>query len=393
MKKSILLILILATSGFTKNNLDTIYKKFSLFLPKLTNLSKEYTSNSEIHLGIAELYRLNFSPTPYSFNTEYQKVLEIDPLNRPANAIITKNNVESFIFKWNMISENLEGIKQHMLEYVIGEMPIYKGSILYNFLKKGVFITKNGRIILKLEEFEYAKSIVKKTMQNEYKNIVREIKRTQRSDCENSLYNYLLAGLYFYQDKKEDAIREIRKGINKKYCSIYVKERMKARAVVLEKINFPWPERINLIIQYSPFSNWLIDNIWYDKLEKIGKEFETSKKFEKAKEIYKMAIFMGQQCERNSLFIGEKIESLKLEMLGYQSLEKLYKKMGKEINRKKAQRAIKQIENKIIYFLNLSQKWNRFNRKNLSPKEISKLKILINQILEKGEIKVLSSLK
>jgi len=80
-------------------------------------------------------------------------------------------------------------------------------------------------------------------------------------------------------------------------------------------------------------------------------------------------------------------------MFGYQSLEKLYKKMGEENNREKVESIIKQIKNKIRYFLNLSQKWNQFNREDLSPKELSKLRILINQILEKGEISALSSLK
>jgi tetratricopeptide (TPR) repeat protein len=376
------------------DTVDSAEKEFSLSLPKLSDLSQKYPNDVEIHLGIADLFRFRNPPRPYSPAEEYQKVLNIDPQNRPASAILSQLEYDGFILKWQGLFEELKGIGENAKQYDWKETPLENKGLLYDYLK-----TDTGKeVVFTLEgpgSFEHATAVLKEKCGKEELSLLEKTAKTESIDPDNAVYNYFRAGLYFFQDKKTEALEEVKKGIKKKHFGFYEKEMMKARARVLEEIGFRWPERMEFIIMWTPPAGFLISQIWENRFENLGKEYEAAKQFEKAEEIYKMTADMGEQCKKSAFFIDDELTGLQLERIGFQSLEKLYVKMGNEEKKQTATGAIKKLEEQMTSPLrNYSiETYLHFGEEPWTASKLSQFKSLINQIMEKGEIETFKELK
>ena len=150
---------------------------------------------------------------------------------------------------------------------------------------------------------------------------------------------------------------------------------------VLEEINVPWEQRKSFILTCDTHVAFPTNYVWKDRLETAGRNYEVKGQLEKAEEIYKMAITMGEQCRKDAFFIRQDERSLYLEKLGYQALEKLYAKMKKEDKKQGILDRIKEIDDRTKYlrgFMDPAKYADWYKKVTLQE--------AINQILEKGEL-------
>ena len=195
------------------------YEAFSSFLPQVDVLSKKYSNDIEIQLGIADLIRIVRPPAPYF--PDYQKVIQIDPENRPANALFSKEEYNEFLISWEFLFESLETRENNAREYKREEIFVHKyDELLYDYLKTEFKTDRWGTIRIKLEDCKKARDILKKNFEEQFISLLDKIAQRQNMDAENALYNYQRAALFFNQDMKQEALEEIQKGVKKKYFRV-----------------------------------------------------------------------------------------------------------------------------------------------------------------------------
>jgi len=392
---SVVFILVASVSIATTGKFDIIdsaMKKLIIEHEKIKEICNNYPEDVQIHLGAAELWRelAHFMSLPTGFipiKDRYRQVLELNNRNLPAYSVLITKLYQSYILKWEMLLEELKRKEEYAKEYNLKEISLHPDrSDLYEYLKSDT----EKEVIIK--DFQQAKCILENKLEEEALSILEEIEKAQKVDKDNSLYNYFKASLYYTLRSDQKAFEEVKKGLQKEYFSVYAKERAQARALVLEKMNFPWPERAVFILSYSALGAGAIKKV-HKNLIRIGKRYESTGELMEAERLYTIIVNIGKQLEENSFFLGEARQGLKIQKLGYQSLEKLYKKMEKEEKREKILKNIQTIMGKEAYYFELVEHYFQFHKKRLSPKELLQLKKLVNQILEKGEIETLRKIR
>jgi tetratricopeptide (TPR) repeat protein len=395
-------ILVMLAAGKRKYGPELFEEFNTTILQKLMSLSTEFPSDSELHLGIADLRMLYESPPRRPREEEYQKVLEVDPKNLPAHAMFSYLKYQSLVGKWQENLDYWKGIKENAMQRKSEEVFLLPDDPLCEYLKNDTHIDQERGGTWTLSEFDKVKEVLLQRCYQEHQNLLKELSKTQELDPDNALYDYIQAALYLNLNMEKEALEEIRKGVNRKYCSIYEKERMKARMYVLEKMNYPWPERADLIMTYFLHSQNFIFAIWTRnpenegpqlRLDIIGKRYEDTGDFKKAEGIYNLAVMMGKQCAKNAFFTRQEAGYLTLEILSCRSLGKLYNRIGRQDKAQEVQNQIQQLTDRRKSLWRPSPIDELFLRENLTAKELSELKAFLNQVLEKGEVEALSALK
>lgn len=379
----IILVFSISYSYSRADIIKSANEKLVLKVEKINEVLNKYPQDSQLHLGAAELYRIvgGIPNNPHAGSLKlYEAALRLDPQDLAARAAWMRS-----VFGWHVqkLEQYYRDLKEaDDIEQGKERVPLSDNS-LQRQLNKDMQAPESRRIGAKnvREEAARLKSEMRKTAW-----FLNETKSAQKMDPDNALYNYLMASIYFKEGQKEKAVKEIEKGVRKGRLSTYTKERVIARARILEEIDFPWPERALFLTTCSPFVGY--GGIFRDLL-KIGKNYEKGDEFKKAKQIYGMIGDIGEQSEQDSFFIMERIRSLDVKQMGDRALKRLYQTTKLEGDREKISSELKGLDSEKEELFNLLKRYPRYD-------DISKakeLKALTKQIIEKGDLETLKNWK
>lgn len=291
-------------------------EEISEFLPRLEALGDEYPDDAEIQLGLGFLYGEYGDTRVFSDIDQYEKVLTIDPNNKTAWAMKVDLLCTYYTAKRRDLLDQLEGMIANARKRNVEELKLYKDSELYRWFKE------EGKGTAVIKDFERAVQQLREKLDEKAPAVLATLNKGQSKDPENAFYNYLKAHLYFELDEKEKALKEIEEGAAKKYFSSYVEEISNAKVRVLEEAKFPQPHRDLIVSIRSPFEDFLIQGIWKRGLADLGKSYEAQGAFKKSEKVYRLAIKMAEQSQRESIY-----RPLGLDVMGHNCIEELQKKM------------------------------------------------------------------
>lgn len=315
-------------AGFQK--WEAAKKKVREFWPKIQALGEECPDDAEIQLGIAFLYNTLGAPRDASKKgwvarvgeqekkrwEQYNKVLRIEPNNPVLWSIMAKDLARGYTGKRSRLVDELEGKVRNARVRHAGEISIYKISPwvprrlkeedksdevkvknLYYYLKE---VGKKGERedILVIEDFDLAVRGLREKLDAEAPAVLARLNEGERADGKNALYNYLKAHVYFELGEKEKGLKEIEGGVAKGYLSTYVEEKRKAVARVLGEVDFPEAERKSILRVRRPFEDFLYGWVWKAGLADLAGSCEAKGDFESAEKVYRLALEMADQCQR-----------------------------------------------------------------------------------------------
>ena len=323
-----------------------VNKKFIEFVPKLRALGQKYPNDIEIQLGLAQLYDLNPDPALVSEGAsakeQYEKILRLDPNNRSALAFFTDGLCMRYVITRRDAIENLDN-RINLAKKYNEKVIVLNSSMDAEFLRehwfkeddKGITITQekykdssgNPITLVKIHNFALARKSLRKNFDERAPDVIKATEKNQSKDPGNAFYNYLKARTYFTMEKDDDALKEIERGVAKKYCGgNFDDEKCRAAARVLSKVNFPQLQRDFIASRRAPFEDFINMQIWHGRLEDLSKNCESQGDFKKAEKIYELTAQMAKQCE-------DKLYPLGLEKVALKRLDEVRKKMPQGKNK------------------------------------------------------------
>lgn len=349
-------------------------EELSQRIEKINNIFNKYPGDAQLHLAAADLYRIvGLIPNEPSVSPikEYQIAVKLEPKNRLARALLMKYMVSLHL---GDLEEYYSDIKKAN-ELEVGRIEIPKGNPLYEYLK-----TESGRQVM-AENIRKSAASRRPELDKKTLYLLEELKKSEGIDPNNALYNYLSAQLYFIEKHREKAIAEIEKGLKKEYVSLFTKERIKARERLLDKIDFPSPERELFLTTVATFGLR-----WYlcDDLIEMGKEYQKNNKFNEAEKIYSMVVRIAEQRNVDLFFVAQELNALGLKQYGLQHLKELYESTKEEQKRNEVMNKLEKIKSRIKYLFSLT-------RKVPSYENISQTQSFINEMMQNGELETLKN--
>ena len=313
-------------------------KKFCSFLPKFKALGQKYPNDVEIRLGLAYVYDLQHLPiTPSSPPTPeqiYEKILVLDPNNRPALAFLTMRLCFDYIGKRKNAIEDLERrrelTKTVKLDNRWGDSFLEehwfkdgdKGITIKIDTNQWIYHDEYGdhctiekgkghpHTIITITDPDLAAGQLRENFDKRAPAVIETIEKNQNKDPDNALYNYLKARIYLALEKNDYALEEIEKGIAKKYLTDYQDSGRLAALRVLNEIDFPEPYKISLLSGRYLSDMELVSCIWRENLADLAKSYESQGNFESAEKIYNFYIEMAKQCENAPTFAERALKYL-----------------------------------------------------------------------------------
>lgn len=302
------------------NQFEALAEKVNEFLPKLKALGNEYPNNVEIQLGIAKLYETPGARTDpnmvieYDNIAQYDKILAIEPDNRPALAQKTWLICNRFVVNRNGMLEYLESVINAAKEHGMKQLTIPDwGDELYQYLGK-----KEQRSVV-FDDFDTPVELLKEKIDKEIPSVIAVIENGQSKDPNNALYNYLRAYLLFNLGDTDMAVSEVETAIKKPYWNNYIVEAKNAELKVLQEVGFPEAEKNTVRDTYSPSSIFLSGKIWRKGLEPLGDFYKKEGNLDKARKMYNLAIGIAKHIKEepvqyeyhaeNNQKTGENIEN------------------------------------------------------------------------------------
>lgn len=283
------------------------------FLPQLGALEQKYSTDSEIQLGLAFIYTKFGPSTTASPKERFDKVLAIDPHNRPALATLSRKRARRYVATRNDFCNQLEWMIDAAEKRGKTELSIPTYSELY------ALFDGDGEKPIILTDFDSARRQLREKIDKKYPStdILAEMNEAQAKDETNALYNYLKAHIYLDTGQTDMAVRELEEGVSKKYFSTYQEVLGKAVARVLQAVDFPQVEKDEIAGTRSPFEDFLVQAIWKRGIAEQGTRYEEQGDFRSAERIYKLTIAMSKQVQSESnLILGlDKVAEKRVEGL------------------------------------------------------------------------------
>jgi tetratricopeptide (TPR) repeat protein len=307
------------------------------FLPKLRFLEDKYPNDTEIQLGLGILYSQYATSPDFSAKAQeqYNKVLKIDPNNRPARCIIARRiyGYSMAVHKSGLIT--LESLIQRARRKNEQEIRMHKDGRLLKWSER------EGPNIMVITDFNNAieqfRSESAKKLEKELPIVLAELSKGERIDPQNALYNYLRALLYFELGENEEAVKQIEEGLTKKYLNNYGIETNKARARVLREADFPLFHRRFIedtckVLAYGHMVGQKLDN--------LAKDYKERGSLKDAEKMYNLMIRIAEQAREEpvaySVQTKERISQI-IEKQANKGIAELYGKLpgqGKEMEGK-----------------------------------------------------------
>ncbi len=296
------------------------------FAARITALDDKYPDDVEMQMGFLFLYRHygndGLNSSKYTARDKYERILELDPNNRAAWALKSYHACLEYPDNSKALIKCLERIldeagRQNLDKIKFSDCPFELRYWYWYGEGVEAYIARDAEgpnECIAKDEFDIAVEKLRKKFGKKAAEVFEIINEGQRNDPENALYNYLKARVYLAMGEVDNALKEIKEGVSKKYLSTYQEQTSKAAEKVLSKAWFPQPYKFFILDSHFPFTDflacnvWRIDNKryyvdgnWYEKknqgLSDIAISCETQGDFEKAERIYKLTIAMAKQAE------------------------------------------------------------------------------------------------
>ncbi len=325
-------------------------------IEKLKSILNKYPEDAQLRLGAAELLRigggLEYVPKNLTPTKMYEMAVKLDSGNHPARARLMRGIVPSHV-------DDLSDYYKQLRKADDGGTP----KKVAEKIRKSAASSRPGLV----ERTNY---------------LLEELRKSASVDPDNALYDYLSASMYFVEGQKQEAINKIEKGLNKKYMSLYTKERIEARQRLLDEMDFPSPEREGFLTTRTSFTMpW---HLCRDLLE-IGEEHQKNGKFTEAENFYNMVVRIAEQTKEDQFFISQEIRRWHLMKYGLQHLKGLYEDMKEEQKRNEVMSSLEKVESRMQYLYNLMKKAPSYDN-------IPQIKSYANDVVKKGELKALELL-
>ena len=287
-------------------------------VPSLSVLEDQFPEDPEILLGLATIYA-RYCPTRELSRRAvqlYRKVIELDPMNKPARIGVVQEVFESFSYKrfWmveSLYSQEYYAKKKNLQEVEILDVPWEDeiNDLLCEFLRE------EGQEKIIVRDFNEALVRVCEKYDRKYLPVIlAELDNAERFEPGNALYNYRRAQLYFDIGNAEKGLEELEKGSRKPYFNRYLVQTAAARKRILQKADFPDKYRHTIEKEVSrawglPGESFLDPahnmNPWRvpDKPSafKISKQEQKSGNLKKAIDIYETAIRIAKQYDEEPI--------------------------------------------------------------------------------------------
>lgn len=267
--------------------------KIRQFLPRLRFLEDKYPNDTEIQLGLGILYSKYATSPDFSAKAEeqYNKVLKIDPNNRPAQCIVARrlHGQSMAVHKSGLIT--LESLIHVARKENKQEIKMHKDGRLLRWSEI------NGPNVMVIKDFNNAieqfRSKLDEKLKKKLPVVLAELNKGERIDPKNALYNYLSALLYFELGENEKAVKQIEEGLTKKYLNNYGIESSKARARVLREADFPQPHRSIIENAYPVLS---YGHTVGQKMDNLAKDYKERGSLKDAEKMYNLMIRVAEQA-------------------------------------------------------------------------------------------------
>lgn len=334
--------------GNAKSYTTNIEDESAVEMKKLaTVLINTYPSDVIIRLGIVEAYPTVVEQS-ISFDAlaDYHEVLRLNKMNLPANAMVSIDKCSSLLFKMRDCNEELNCMINYYKKYKPDKDFRYtlgpdSSNHLFYILRKG------KQQYVEIKDMEESVQEVRKKLGKEYESLLTELRETQQLDIDNALYDYLIAGILMNKGDNASALVELKRGLEKKHCNLYMRDRIQACAVVADKMDIPvydeWPPN-----KPKPTSPWRLTKnamvfgntsrgyvglfqVVFKTIVDDGKKCEDAGDYSTAESYYNYVVEVGKQLSREASFINEELDgSIRLQLAGYNALQELYTKEAKE---------------------------------------------------------------
>jgi len=336
--KNILFILflyiLLANPAAAENKTENYTQRMSIaeeklrqFLPKLRFLEDKYPNDVEIQLGLGIIYDDYATSPDFTAKSEeqYNKVLKIDPNNRPTRTIIARRLYGQSMSMHKGGLATLESLIHMAKKENKKEIRMHKDGRLLKWSER------EGPNVMVFTDFNNALEQFRRKcnekLEKELPFILAELNKGERIDPQNALYNYLRALIYFELGENEKALRQIEEGLTKKYLNNYGIEINKARARVLRESDFPQPHRSLIeddciVLAYGHMVAQKIDN--------LAKAYREQGSLKDAEKMYNLMIRIAEQAREEpvpySAQTKERISRI-IENLANKGIAELYGKL------------------------------------------------------------------
>lgn len=267
------------------------------YVPKLERLETEYPEDAEIQLGLGVLYAKYAPSKRFSDKVEerWREVLRIEPGNKAAMAVSVKRLSRATTARraslFNWLERGIENATRRNLQ----ELKLPRRSVLYSFFKKD---DTEGLITL---DFEVARRQLREILDKELPLAMDAVNEGEKADPNNALYNYLRAHLLFELGEKEEALKEVRNAVGKKYLNTYFTETRSAVARVLSEGGFPENLRAKITDVYSPLGDFLRGEIWKKQFVPMIEKYEEEGNVEGVRDICALLVGMAKHVREEPM--------------------------------------------------------------------------------------------
>jgi len=165
-------------------------RQFVEFLPQLKDLGEAHPDDIQIQLGLASVYENSRPPEGCSVIEQYDKVLRLDPKNRPACAGKARLVCILYTGKRKDFLDELEGVIANAKRRNRTELVIPKYSRLYKW-----FRNKGDEGLVHIG-FDVALQQLTQKFDQEIPTVLSVLRLGQQMDPQNALYDYFRAHLY-----------------------------------------------------------------------------------------------------------------------------------------------------------------------------------------------------
>lgn len=298
--------------------------------PRISALGDKYPEDVEIQEGLFFLYGPHqLEDIKYSRDKQCEKLLSIDPNSRIAWAQKAKRACCKYSSDYLHLSEHLARIIANAKKEGVERLNIGSYSPT---LKK--FYDRLGIEYIEKEQFDDALEQMRLEFNRRMDIPLEIIDKAQNINPENAIYNYYKAHIYLLLGRHEDALKEIEKGVSKKYLRTYQNQTRRAAKKVLAKVWFPPPHGYFVTSSNWPFEDFIGSYIWrgnehnqgfkWQGLSQIAEEYEKKGNFEMAEKIYDLTIAMVKQAQ------PEQKSPTVLDKTAQKHLEQLHQKMQRD---------------------------------------------------------------
>jgi tetratricopeptide (TPR) repeat protein len=326
MKKVILVVLIsvaliILTGIYVLSGI--IYPQWWLekYSARISALGNKSPNDLEIQEGLLFLYWFS-DDIRYSEEEQWKKILAIDP----NNCVAWTKEAQRACYDYSGKHENL----LDLLSWLITDAK--KRNVERIEFILGEWFADEGIEYIEKEQFDSAVEHMKAKLVIKAQEPLRIISKGESNDPENAIYNYYRAHIYLLLGRREDALKEIERGVAKKYLSTYQDRTSRAAEKILKKVWFPQPHRHFITNDRWPFMDFLAGHIWQGKdygirwlgLSGIAEEYGQQGNFQMAEKIYQLTIAMTKQAQ------PDQHEPTVLDKTAQKRLDQLHQKMQKK---------------------------------------------------------------